>query len=786
MFLKILKRDLSRKKAMNLVLFVLIALASTLVASSTNLMYSTTTAVDRFIQNSQVADFTIKIANRPENKEQIEEWADQMPSIDRRYLEMQIDVPPSDITLSNTSKQISSTTTILLAPLPENVNLVFGQDDQAFTVQDGEIALPINIKNTTGIELGDQLTIDLEGISKTFLVKEFFKDALMGSDLIGLKRFILSDHDYEDFKQNVPEEKWIQFWRFVENPEADQVDLLTEFSKANILSDFDIDKSFVELMFMTDRILSALLFIVSLFLIFIAFLTLRFTIVSTIQDDYKEIGVMKAIGFTNRSIKKLYLMKYLGLSVLSGAIGLGVSIPLTNMMSVRISEYIILPDNRIGLIISIFSTVMIIAITLLFCSLCMRNISKASAIDAIRQGHNGERFKASWKMNLHKSKFLHPALFLAISDVGNQFKRYTTLMITFVLSTAIILIPLNLANTILAPKFISYFGATQADFYSLTEVVEAPMSTIHDEMALLEQEFQDKHFDVTLSVDYFFNTKYILDNGEPGRRIIGMNSETKADLGEYEYLDGVAPKLANEIAITGIMSEKFNKKIGDSIIFEIDGKEETFLISGTHQTINNEGYAVRLSDNFKPLNIAGYQFMGHINANPDEKPLIIEEMKAQLPHLNIKSAMDIMGDLTGGFMAQLKMIILLIIAVVSLITFFITSLFIRLLIAKEVQGIAIMKSLGFTNGQIKVWQSLRILILLMGSIIMGVFVANVLGERLVGIIFKMFGLTDFSMHIEALQVYLWCPLFIIIVVLLAVYTSCGQIKKIQVWDMNED
>ena len=786
MFLKILKRDLKRKKAMNIVLFILIVLASTLAASSTNLMYSTTTAVDSFIRNSQVADLNIKIANTPENNKQIEEWANSMPAIGARYSEVQIGVPSSNITVPDGSESISANTVVSLTTLPQDVNLIFGQNDESFTLQDGEIGLPINIKNTTGIKLGDQLTIDLEGISKTFVVKEFFKDALMGSDLIGLKRFIISQHDYDEIKESVPEEKWIQFWSFVEDSDEKQSDLATEFSKSNILSDFDIDKMFVELMFMTDRIMSAILFIVSLFLIFIAFLTLRFTIVSTIQDDYKEIGVMKAIGFTNVSIKRLYLMKYFGLSVVGGAIGLGISLPLTRIMSVRVSEYIIVPDSGMSMIVSAFSTVIIVAITLLFCSMCMRKINKASAVDAIRQGHNGERFKASRKMNLHKSKMLHTTLFLAISDVLNQFKGYTTLIITFVLSTVIILIPINLANTILAPKFISHLGTTQADIYLLTERAEASMSKIQAEMDLLEQEFRDKNFDVTLSVDYFFNTKYILDNGEGGHRIIGMNSETKANQYEYEYLDGVAPKLENEIAITGIMSEKYNKSIGDSIVFEIDGKKQTFLISGTHQTIDNAGYAVRLSDNYKPLNVAGYLLMGNINAIADEKPKIIEDMKEQLEHLNIKSATDLMGDLTGGFMGQLKMMIVLIIAIVSLITFFITSLFIRLLISKEVQGIAIMKSLGFTNGLIKLWQSLRILILLVASIILGVFVANVLGEQLVGMVFRMFGLTKISMNIVPLQVYVWCPLLIVTVVLLAVYTSCGQIKKIQVWDMNED
>ena len=786
MFLKILKRDLKRKKAMNIVLFILIVLASTLAASSTNLMYSTTTAVDSFISKSKVADLNATIASTPKNDKMIEEWANSVPVIDTHYSEGQIGVSSNNIIVPDGSKSISANAFISLSTLPRDVNLIFGQNNESFTLQDGEIGLPINIKNTTGIKLGDQLTIEVEGISKIFTVKEFFKDALMGSDLMGVKRLMISQNDYDEIKQRVPEETEIRLWSFVKNTKENESDISTEFSNSNILSIFDIDKTLVELTFMTDRIMSAILFIVSLFLIFIAFLTLRFTIISTIQDDYKEIGVMKAIGFTNASVRRLYLTKYFGLSVIGGAIGLGISLPLTRMMSLRVSEYIIVPVGNTSMIISFLSTITIVVITLLFCSMCMRKINKASPIDAIRQGYNGERFKASRKISLHKSRVLPSSLFLAISDVLNQLKGYTTLILTFILSTVIIIIPINLANTIITPKFISYFGTTQADFYfySVADIGESQVPEILTEMDLLEQEFRDKNFDITLSVDYFINTKYIPDNGEVGKRIIGMKSESKTN--QNDYLDGVAPKLANEIAITGIMSEKYNKNIGDSIVFEIDGKKQTFLISGTHQTISNEGNMVRLSDDYKPVNVVGYQFMGNIKASADEKPQIIENMKEKLDHLNIESAMDIIGDLTGGFMGQLKMIIVLIIAVVSLITFFITSLFVRLLITKEVQGIAIMKSLGFTNGLIRLWQSLRILILLVASIILGVFVANVLGERLVGMLFRLFGLTKFSMDIVPLQVYVWCPLLIVTVVLLAVYTSCGQIKKIHVWDMNEE
>ncbi|OKP94945.1 ABC transporter permease [Paenibacillus sp. P46E] len=783
MFLKILKKDLKRKKVMNMVLLVLMILASTLVASSTNLMYSTTTAIGSFISHSKVADYNISIANTEENNRSLAAWAKKEKSVDSYSSQLQIGLLSKDIIVPKGRKSVSGNTGLVLAMVPDQVNLVFGEKDEVFSMEVGEVGLPISLMNTTGLKLGDELKIQVGKSSKTFTITKVFKDAYMGSDLLGLKRLLISSKDFTDLQSALPEESLTRLWSFMGTNDEEGRAIAKAFSKQDISLNFGVEKELVKKSYMTDQIISAMLFVISLFLIFIAFLTLRFTIVSTLQDEYKEIGVMKAIGFRNAAIKQLYLTKYLGLALAGGAIGLGVSIPLSNLMSQKISQYIILPGGSTGLMVSICSTIAVIAVTLLFCTLCMRKINQASAIDAIRQGQTGERFKASRKIHLHKSKFMHPALFLALSDVLNRMKSYTALILTFILSTAIIIIPVNLMNTIVTPKFIGYFGTVQADFYTKSEVGDKKVSEIQAELARMTREFLDHNFPVTLSVDYSINSKYISDNGEDNMRITAMKSEPAA---AFQYLDGVAPKLANEIAITSIMADKYDKRIGDSIIFEIGGKQDTFLITGLLQTITNEGYLVRLGDDYSPSNAAAYQIAGNINAPDGQKARILADMKQDFSELDLKSATDLLGDVTGGFMGQLKSIILLLTVIVCVITFFITSLFVRLLITKEVQGIAVMKSLGFQNSIIRLWQVLRILMLLVGSIILGVITANILGERLIGIIFRMFGLTRMNFNIVPLQVYLLYPLLILIVVVLAVYTSCGQIKKIQIWNMNEE
>jgi putative ABC transport system permease protein len=493
--------------------------------------------------------------------------------------------------------------------------------------------------------------------------------------------------------------------------------------------------------------------------------------------------VLKAIGFRDFAIKRLYLTKYLGLSIIGGIVGFIIGIQLSELMSIKLSQYIIRPDGVMGILISMISVMAMILVTLLFCLLCMHKINKASAIDAIRQGHTGERFEASRKIHLHHSKYLSPALFLAFSDVINKLKSYSVLIVTFIISVAIIITPINLMNTIVTPKFINYLGVIEADFYTKSEVANKPVTEIRKELSKLNQEMHNTNFKITLTVDYSFNAKYISDNGKDNIRISGMKSEPATT---FHYLEGEAPKLTNEIAITSIMSQKYDKHIGDYITFEIDNKKDRFLITGLVQTITNEGNMIRVGDAYSPVNATSYLFAGKINVPEPEKAQVLEALQQQLPELDLKSATDLLGEITGGFMGQLKSIIYLLTASVCLITFFITSLFVRLLIAKEVRSIAVMKSLGFKNGVIQRWQVLRISILLLGSIIIGVFTANVLGEWVIGFVFQMFGVTKMSFNIVPQQVYLLFPLLILLVVLLAVYSSCGQIKKVQVWEMKQE
>ena len=163
-----------------------------------------------------------------------------------------------------------------------------------------------------------------------------------------------------------------------------------------------MDKALVKFFYIFDMIVVGILLVVSILLIIIAFVVLRFTISFTLSEEFREIGVMKAIGIGNFRIRGLYLVKYMGLSIIGAAIGLALSFPFGKML-MNVSAQTIIIGNQSPILINVLCAVLVIAVILLFCYGCTGRVKKLTPIDAIRSGQTGERFRKKSLMSLGKS-----------------------------------------------------------------------------------------------------------------------------------------------------------------------------------------------------------------------------------------------------------------------------------------------------------------------------------------------------------------------------------------------
>jgi len=127
----------------------------------------------------------------------------------------------------------------------------------------------------------------------------------------------------------------------------------------------------------TDSIVAVIVILVSLLFCIIAVLCLRFTILASIEEDYREIGVMKAIGIQQRDIKRIYLVKYLVMAALAAVIGYVLSLFLSELFTANIMLYLgTAPKNVPGLVIPFLASGMIFMIVLLSCMITLRRFRK--------------------------------------------------------------------------------------------------------------------------------------------------------------------------------------------------------------------------------------------------------------------------------------------------------------------------------------------------------------------------------------------------------------------------
>ena len=66
----------------------------------------------------------------------------------------------------------------------------------------------------------------------------------------------------------------------------------------------------------SDIIMVLIIVLVSLFLIFVVAICLRFTILTAMEEEIKSIGTMRAIGMSYKNISQIYLIKYRFLAIL--------------------------------------------------------------------------------------------------------------------------------------------------------------------------------------------------------------------------------------------------------------------------------------------------------------------------------------------------------------------------------------------------------------------------------------------------------------------------------------
>ncbi|MDR1549754.1 MAG: ABC transporter permease [Hungatella sp.] len=577
MFYKIIKKDFERKKGITIVLFLFILLSSILIASGTYMITVMMGSIDNMFEASKIPDYVQMHSGNLDEKE-IERFSLSNPLVEDWQVVKMISVDPGNLYLGNNpTAEINSVMDISFVEQNQTFDFLLNMENKPVSVKKGQIGVPVYYLQKYNLKKGDRVRLKLdEGIAE-FIISDFVRDAQMNPTVVSSKRFVISQEDYSILTN------------FSENFEYSIKFLLKEAGKLSQFSNEyqaaglpakgpTLDAGTFKLLnALTDGIVAAVIILISLLLVAISVLCLRFTFLASIEEDYGEIGVMKAIGIRQQDIKAIYLMKYVIMGAAASLAGYLLSFWVGRLFTSNMVLYLGTPLTGPAVYLMPFITTGIMYLFLILsCMAVLKQLNKISAFEALRSGRMGDIGKQLRIFHLDKRTYMSPDVFMGLNDIICRFPVHTMLLFIFTLSAFIMIIPVNLYNTIGSDEFITYMGIGRSEIRMDLQQSEGMEERYASMIESIKKDPQVSLYSPT------FTCKYKVKNEE------GLWENLNVETGDFnifplEYMTGKTPSRENEIALSYLVSDNLKKDVGDQITLIVDGVETPLTVSGIYQ-----------------------------------------------------------------------------------------------------------------------------------------------------------------------------------------------------------
>jgi putative ABC transport system permease protein len=522
----------------------------------------------------------------------------------------------------------------------------------------------------------------------------------------------------------------------------------------------------------SDGMMIAVILLVSVLVVAIAFMCIRFTLLAKIEDDYREIGVMKAIGLRVSDIKKIYLAKYMGIAMAGCILGAILSFVFRGMLLENIRLYMGESENStFAFLFGIIGVLIVFLAIIAYVSGVLKRFRKISASEAIRFGTSPEKSAGAKHFSLSGNRFFNTNIFLGVKDILARKSLYVTMLAVLVISAFIIIVPQNLYNTISSKSFITYMGVGSCDMRIDIQQADNISDKANEILKIMKNNNTITKYAVLITKSF------------KAKKLDGTEESIKIELGDHsifpvEYSMGRSPSTEDEIALSVMNAEELSKKVGDVFTLVTQGKEKKLTVCGIYSDITNGGKTAKAVFTDKAADI----MWCIISAELSDQSFVgtkTSEYAKRFDYAKVSGIDEYITQTFGATIVSVGKASCATIAVALIITVLVTLLFMKMLIAKDRYYIAVMKAIGFTNTDITLQYVSRSVLVLIVGIVLGTLLANTLGEVLAGTVISAFGASSFQFVVNPVTAYLLCPLMMVCTVLIATMlgtSGAGQIK----------
>ncbi|MBE5944989.1 MAG: FtsX-like permease family protein [Lachnospiraceae bacterium] len=617
-----------------------------------------------------------------------------------------------------------------------------------FKLNEGEIIVPVSFKSLYNTEIGDAVTLELHGWEQekenyhTYKIAAYMEDPYMGSSVMGIKTLLLCDEDIASLcEKDFTKEGNALILSVHKNKESKLTDaeleakLNQETSYAGYTWITLTKTQAYNYMTMITNIFVGILVAFIVMLVVATIIVLSHNISSSIEHDFVNLGILKAVGMTNTKIRISIMLGYLFAGLVGVNIGVPVSIPFIAAINKLIRPVIgLYPESTPALLETIITLVVIFVIITVFIAIKLIKISRITPVSAINGGRKDVHFSSLFKLPISKKAL---GTSLAYRQLVSGKKQY----IGAVLITAI----LTLFMVMISDMCIYFSDENKVN--DMFAPVEYDMYTYATQDSDWEEKLADAETIIAKYTDYkkfMYTSKYVLLNDT--QIWCGINSEPEYIKNVYE---GRTCTYDNEIVVTEYMTDNYGLEIGDKVTISLDGKSADYIVSGYYQCTNDVGKNITMS-------LEGYyrlvgepeegDRLNYVYDLEDDEAAeaIYEEITAKYSEEEVYFGYD--TDFSGDD------VIIFALYGITILIYILSGIFIAITVvlvcskifAKEKQDYGIYKAIGFTSAKLRRQFAIRFVICACIGAIIGIICTLLFSDSLLSLILKMFGMYNFS------------------------------------------
>lgn len=595
------------------------------------------------------------------------------------------------------------------------------------------------------------------------------------SSLLNHSRLWVSENFHRDYNIEKKATVGIRYFNYDKTKESSLIKSFDEFTKndfaAHILSFETIQISYS----MIFTIISGILLLVTLIMMIIIIFIVRNTISNNIMDNYKSIGIMKATGYSSKSIILIYGMTFTFITLVASLAGIAIGYKIQELILTTLKGALSVPVSGEILVPGILTLGLIMILVSFFSIITARRAGKIKPLQAIKYGR-AEEGSGNIKITLKQIGNMPISLLLAIKQIFAKLKQSVVIVLSLSFIIFLSITMASILDTFRGDRIIEDFTSIPIGDMTIGYNGEASSEEILSELKDLEE------IDNAIGLVHDINSSVYSNKHDKQLMIARTLVYGNTDSFGISLLKGISPRGGNEILFTTKLSEETGKDIGDYVNIKTPWGEKKYLITGLYQSIVNLGlaYAVPYTDDNKD---EGPGPQVYYTVKFSDRRADFDGVKATL-YSKFDGKVEVMrlddiAETVKGLTDQLPLIFISLLGIFYIVCGAAVVNWTIMDIKRSSKTYGILKVSGLSHNQIIQMIVFKGMLLTLAAS----FVAAVVGSfaapyLLKGIMyFTPYQIINIQFHISIITIFLTVG-FYLIITLIATLLPAGRIKKI--------